>query len=117
MPRWGATAGGLILFLVLAGAMPGSLSPPPLAGNFYAVFPHNLLVSMFAPIFLFAVLALTLGVRKFWKDVAPGAASGAAITEATANALTLKYLDGGHGQRCNESDDQFTLLRRRFHHI
>jgi len=105
------------LFMVLAVPMAGSLLRTPLSGNFYAVFPHNLLVSMFAPIFLFAVLALTLGVRRFWQDVASGAASGAAMTEATANALTLKYLGGGHGQGCNESDDAFTLWRRRFHHF
>ena len=112
-----ATAAGLALFLALAVAMKGSLFHPPLAGNFFAVFPHNLLVSMFAPVFLFAVLALALGVRKFWKDVAPGAASGTAVTEATSNVLRLKYLDGGHGQGCNESDDAFTLWRRRFHHF
>ncbi len=97
--------------------MTGSLFHSPPAGNFYAVFPHNLMVSMFAPIFLFAVLALTIGVRKFWKDVAPGAASGAAVAEATSNALSLKYLGGGHGQGCNESDDEFTLWRRRWHHF
>ena len=112
-----AVAIGLALFMVLAVSMAGSLLRTPLAGNFYAVFPHNLLVSMFGPIFLFAVLALTLGVRRFWHDVASGAASGAAMTEATANVLTLKYLDGGHGQGCNESDDAFTLWRRRFHHF
>ena len=72
---------------------------------------------MFTPVFLFAVLALALGVRKFWRDVTPGAASGAAIAEATSNALRLKYLDGGHGQGCNESDDAFTLWRRRYHHL
>jgi citrate/tricarballylate utilization protein len=31
--------------------------------------------------------------------------------------LTLKYLDGGHGQGCNDEDDAFTLRRRRFHHL
>src|SRR5271165_446356 len=87
-----ATAAGLALFLALAVAMTGSLFHSQLAGNFYAVFPHNLLVSMFAPIFLFAVLALTIGVRKFWKDSVPGAASGAAVADATSNALSLKYL-------------------------
>jgi citrate/tricarballylate utilization protein len=107
----------LALFLVLAVAMSGSLLHKPLAGDFYAVFPHNLLVSMFAPIFLFAVLALALGVRKFWQDVAPGAMSGTALTEATSNVLRLKYLGGGHGQGCNEADDAFTLWRRRFHHF
>lgn len=112
-----ATAAGLALFLVLALTMTGSLLHKPLAGNFYAVFAHNLLVWMFTPIFLFAVLALTLGVRKFWQDVAPGSASGAAVAEATSNVLRLKYLDGGHGQGCNESDDEFTQWRRRFHHL
>jgi citrate/tricarballylate utilization protein len=37
-------------------------------GDFYAIFPHNLLVGLFAPVFLFAVLALGLGVRRFWRD-------------------------------------------------
>jgi citrate/tricarballylate utilization protein len=113
-----ATAVGLALFLVLATAMSGSsLLNHSHAGNFYAVFPHNLLVSMFAPIFLFAAVALAMGVRSFWKDVTPGAASRAAIGETTSNVLTMKYLDGGHGQGCNESDDAFTLWRRRFHHL
>ena len=31
--------------------------------------------------------------------------------------LRLKYLDGGHGQGCNNEDDAFTLARRRFHHF
>lgn len=31
--------------------------------------------------------------------------------------MTLKYLDGGHGKGCNEADDAFTLMRRRFHHF
>ena len=113
-----ATAVGLALFLALAAAMSGSsLLSHSHAGNFYAVFPHNLLVSMFAPIFLFALLALTMGVRSFWRDVTPGAASRAAIGETTSNVLTMKYLDGGHGQGCNESDDAFKLWRRRFHHF
>jgi citrate/tricarballylate utilization protein len=41
---------------------------------------------------------------------------GAAAAEAARDALLLKYLDGGHGQGCNEADDAFTLWRRRFHH-
>lgn len=111
-----ALAAGLALFLVLAVRMTGTLWHAPLSGNFYAIFPHNLLVSMFAPIFLFAALALSLGVRKFWREVSPGEATGTAVAEAGANVLRLKYLDGGHGEGCNESDDAFTLWRRRFHH-
>jgi citrate/tricarballylate utilization protein len=112
-----ALAAGLALFLVMAVAMKGALWHEPLAGNFYAVFPHNLLVLLFGAVFGFAVLALALGVRRFWRDVSPGAAPGAAIAEATHDALRLKYLDGGHGEGCNEADDAFTLSRRRFHHF
>ena len=112
-----ALAGGLAMFLLLAIAMNGNSWHAPLGGNFYQVFPHDLMVSMFAPIFLFAVLALTLGVRRFWQDVSPGAASGPAVAETTRDVLRLKYLDGGHGQGCNEADDKFTPWRRRFHHL
>ena len=115
-----ATAGGLALFLVLLLWMKGTLFHPPLAGNFYAVFPHNTLVAMFGVVFLFAVVALAIGVGKFWKTqstlLSQPVEAGAAL-EATKNALTLKYLDGGHGRGCNETDDAFTLARRRFHHF
>ena len=116
-----ALAAGLALFLLLAVALHGTLWNPPPARSFYQVIPHNLMVALFAPVFLFALLALALGVRGFWKDVSPGEraqdASGAAAAEATRDALRLKYLDGGHGQGCNEADDAFTLWRRRFHHF
>ncbi len=112
-----ALAVGLALFLMLAVALKGSLLHAPLQGNFYAIFPHNLLVSLFAPVFLFAVLALGLGVRRFWRDVTPGTgAPGAAVMEAVQDALRLKYLGGGHGEGCNNENDAWTLWRRRFHH-
>ncbi|MCU0937561.1 MAG: tricarballylate utilization 4Fe-4S protein TcuB [Burkholderiaceae bacterium] len=111
-----ALAFGLALFLVLALVLNGTLWPPPMAGNFYAVFPHNLMVGLFGPVFVFACLALGLGVARFWRDVSPGDASAAAAGEALRNVLQLKYLDGGHGQGCNDADDRFTLWRRRFHH-
>jgi hypothetical protein len=41
----------------------------------------------------------------------------AAALEATANVARLKFLDGGHGEGCNNADDRFTLWRRRFHHF
>src|SRR5476649_2026910 len=116
-----ALAGALALFLLLTIAINGTVWNEPLAGNFYRVFPHKLMVSMFAPVFLFALLALALGARRFWRDVSPGdlvkSAPGPAAAEATRDALCLKYLDGGHGQGCNEADAAFTLWRRRFHHF
>jgi citrate/tricarballylate utilization protein len=114
-----ALAAGLALFLVLATNMQGTGGGS--GAGFYAVFPHNLLVSLFAPVFLFACLALGMGVRRFWHDITP-ATSGAALTSPAANeaadaVLRLKYLDGGHGDGCNNADDAFTHARRRVHHL
>jgi citrate/tricarballylate utilization protein len=111
-----ALAAGLAVFLVLALALKGSLRHAPLAGDFYQVFPHELMVALFAPVFGFAVLALSVGVRRYWRVIGGQPAAAAAFGEATRDALQLRYLDGGHGEGCNEEDDRFTLWRRRFHH-
>ena len=110
-----ALAAGLALFIWLAADATAG------AKDFYAIFPHNFLVSLFAPVFLFAVLALALGVRRFWRDIGP-VTTGAPVTppaaaEATHDVLRLKYLDGGHGEGCNNEDDAFALSRRRAHHL
>ena len=88
-----------------------------MAGNFYAVFPHNVMVTMFGLVFGFSILALAIGVARFWRDVSPGQAGGNALAEAAADSLGLKYLGGGHGEGCNEADDAFTRSRRVFHHL
>ena len=112
-----ATAGALSLFLALVMIMRGTLLFTPLHGNFYAIFPHNTLALMFGTVFLFAMLALGIGVRRFWRTESPGPASAGAMAEASANVLQLTYLGGGHGEGCNNADDAFTLWRRRFHHF
>ncbi|HRG06821.1 MAG TPA: tricarballylate utilization 4Fe-4S protein TcuB, partial [Acidovorax defluvii] len=120
-----ALAAGLALFLVLGAVLQGggldALWGAHLGGNFYHLFPHNLLVGLFAPVFLFVVFALAMGVRRFWRDVTP-ATSGAPLSapatlEATDAVLRLKYLDGGHGDGCHNEDDAYTLKRRRAHHL
>ncbi|HEY4541390.1 MAG TPA: tricarballylate utilization 4Fe-4S protein TcuB [Noviherbaspirillum sp.] len=112
-----ALAVGLALFLVLVLARQGTLLHEPLAGNFYAIFPHNLMAAMFGVVFGFAVLSLGMGVTRFWRELKPGQATTPAAAEATKDVLTLTYLDGGHGEGCNEESDRFTLARRRFHHF
>jgi citrate/tricarballylate utilization protein len=74
------------------------------------------MVSLFLPIFAFAVLALGLGVARFWRQVSPGDAplsSKPAVAEAAHHALKLKHLDGGHGEGCHNEDDAWTHARRR----
>jgi citrate/tricarballylate utilization protein len=112
-----AVAIGIALCLMVLLALRGTIAHEPLAGNFYAVFPHGLMVGLFGAAFLYAIVALGVGARRFWGEWSPGPNSGAATTEATKDVLTLKYLDGGHGDGCNEASDRFTLARRRFHHF
>ena len=120
-----ALAAALALFMMLVLGGSGSSGQATAASGFYAILPHGLLVSLFAPVFLFAVLSLVLGLRRFWRAITPASPSdpsvktmsGAAMQEASLNALSLKYLDGGHGEGCNNDDDGWTLWRRRFHHL
>lgn len=118
-----AVGAGLALFLVLVLIINGSLWHAPLAGNFYAIFPHNTLVLMFGAVFGFAVLALMIGGVRFWGNISPpealknGTEAIVSATEAAKDVLTLRYLGGGHGEGCNNEDDRFTLWRRRFHHL
>jgi citrate/tricarballylate utilization protein len=112
-----ALAGGLAFFLILTILLKGSLVPAPLAGRFYAVFPHTTLALMFGIVFLFAVIALGVGVARFWRNQDPGGLSGVAIGEATHDVMSLRYLGGGHGEGCNNADDAFSLARRHFHHL
>lgn len=124
-----ALAVGLSLFLVLAIAMNGRLIHAPLKGNFYAIFPHNFLAVLFSIVFLYAILALGIGVVRFWREVSPMNSGDArdvaaiakarvpAAAEAVSDVAQLRYLGGGHGEGCNEEDDRFTLWRRRFHHF
>jgi citrate/tricarballylate utilization protein len=116
-----ALAAALAWFLGLMQQRLGTLWHAPLAGNFYAVFPHGLLVQMFGAVFAFVVLALGIGVARFWRTITPGVAPpgglGSAAAEAASDALRLRYLDGGHGEGCNNADDAWTPWRRRFHHL
>ena len=101
-----ALAAALALFLIMAVAMNGTLWSAQLGGNFYKLFPHNLLVGMFAPVFIFATFALAMGVRRFWLDITPATSGapldGPAAAEATDAVLRLKYLGGGHGEGCHQ---------------
>ncbi|HTT11723.1 MAG TPA: tricarballylate utilization 4Fe-4S protein TcuB [Burkholderiaceae bacterium] len=112
-----ALAGAFALFLVLAATRDGSLWQAQPSGDFYRVLPHGLMVALFGPVFLLAVMALGVGVVRFWRDITPGVVPRRAAAEAACDVLRLKYLDGGHGEGCNEEDDRFTLARRRWHQL
>ncbi len=124
-----ALAGGLALFLLLAGVIGGRSSRELPTAAFYAIYSHDLLAWVFGVVFLFALFALGVGASRFWREISPSKnidlgggpkiakICAPAFAEAASDAATLRYLGGGHGEGCNEEDDRFTLSRRRFHHF
>ena len=117
-----ALALGLTLFLQMtANFLNGANALTLDLSDFYSIYPHNTLVSLFLPIFGFVVLSFFMGVRRFLSDLrastSKAPAPGQALVDAAENALSLKYLGGGHGDGCNNEDDAFTKSRRYFHHL
>ena len=85
------------------------------AGDFYKLMPHNAMVTLFGAVFLYAILALTMSLRAFWRAI-NGKSSGAAVGEATGDAAHLKYLGGGGGG-CTSENEKPSATRRIFHHF
>src|SRR4051794_18488526 len=78
-----ATAIGLAWFMVLLLRVNATVRGQALAANFYAVFPHNALVLMFGAVFTFAVLALAMSGRAYWRATAqPSKPSGSSSAHA-----------------------------------
>src|SRR3981189_3877871 len=66
-------------------------------GAFYKLMPHKAMVVLFGAAFLYAILALVMGVRNFWRDISEPAGTpvqGTSLWQAIKDASTLRYLDG-----------------------
>ena len=88
-------------------------------GAFYRLMPHNAMAALFGAAFLYAILALAMGVRAFWRDISPpigGRAEAGSIVQAIRDAGELRYLHGG-GVGCYNEDDKPTDRRKNFHHL
>jgi citrate/tricarballylate utilization protein len=88
-------------------------------GAFYALMPHNAIAVLFGAAFLYAILALSMSVRAFWRDIGEPVgmrADAPSLWQAIRDAGSLRYLDGG-GVGCFNEDDQPTDRRRMFHHL
>src|ERR1700750_3316852 len=88
-------------------------------GAFYKLMPHNAMAALFSAAFLYAILALVMSVRAFWRDIGTpiGRKTGAkALFQAMRDAGELRYLHGG-GVGCYNEDDKPTDRRKLFHHL
>ena len=88
-------------------------------GAFYKLMPHNTMALLFGAAFAYAILAIAMGIRLFWKDIgAPAGTLGepASLWQAMKDASTLRYLDGG-GVGCMNDSEKPTDRRRLYHHM
>lgn len=88
-------------------------------GDFYQIISHESLVVVFSIAGLFSVLALGIGLKRFWKDSGEKLSdlfnlSTLAVT--VKEILRLKYLDG-NGWGCSYPGEEGSQSRRWFHHF
>lgn len=106
----------LLVLLLVPGEVLFAAHTGP--GAFYRVVPWGVM-SLAAAIPLgWSVLALAIGVARFWRagGDSSGAEMRAAAPEAIRGALTLRNLDGG-GAGCDEGYGSLSFQRKRFHHL
>lgn len=110
-------AGSMALVFILGGLLAGwrgLTEAPARAADFYAVFPHNVMVALFGAAFGFSLVAIAVGMVRFRRTL--GARRGAPAA-ATASALRLENLEGG-GEGCYHAsglDHPPSRLRKRLH--
>jgi citrate/tricarballylate utilization protein len=88
-------------------------------GAFYKLMPHNAMAALFGAAFLYAIVALIMGVRAFWRDIGEPVGmkmDAGALFQAIRDAGELRYLDGG-GVGCFNENDRPTDRRRLYHHF
>jgi citrate/tricarballylate utilization protein len=88
-------------------------------GAFYTLMPHNAMVALFGAAFLYAMIALVMGVRAFWRDIGEPIgmlAEPSSLWQAMKDAGQLRYLDGG-GVGCVNEDERPSDLRKIYHHV
>jgi citrate/tricarballylate utilization protein len=146
-PRWVAArfrdpsaraALGLALVFSVALTIPSlaiapkQLWPSDRSGNFYGVVPHDVMVTLFGLVLAFVLLALAMGVHRFWRHATapsddPTRRIGAAasvkkvrgirpIARALLEGLTLRYLHPASVD-CVAGEEDRTPWRRRLHHF
>ena len=88
-------------------------------GSFYAVLPHGVMAGLFGAVFAFVALSFLMSFARFWPDTGESVGefvNRVSLSSATADAASLRYLDGG-GEGCTYPDARPSFARRNFHHL
>ncbi|MDE2362147.1 MAG: tricarballylate utilization 4Fe-4S protein TcuB [Hyphomicrobiales bacterium] len=112
-------AASVAIFLFSFMRAPAFSNPATAPGGFYAIMPHNAIALLFGGVFVYAIAALGLSLRRFWTDIGEPAATLAAskpLWQAIRDAGSLRYLDGG-GVGCYNAGEKPDDVRRFYHHL
>jgi len=86
------------------------------AGAFYALISEGVMIAITGAAFLFAILAMAIGLFNFWRDTnSPSALDRPSFSAAFTDIFTLRNLGGG-GNGCNSRNETYSQARRYFHH-
>ncbi|KMK68817.1 tricarballylate utilization 4Fe-4S protein TcuB [Puniceibacterium sp. IMCC21224] len=106
-----ALVAGFALMFAAIAALPGG------GAGFYAWLSHGAMVAIFLPAFLLPLVAVAVGLRRYWNEVGGARVTWADLRDAVQSAGQMKNLSGGQGQGCNfEKGTRFSDARRHVHH-
>jgi citrate/tricarballylate utilization protein len=112
---------GMIALLLVAGLAvnASAVRDAGTSADFYAVMPHAAMVAVFGAVGAFVVVALTMGTRRFKRDLQLHGGSAPARRgsglRALRDVLSLRHLHT-RGEPCATAEETRTPWRRRFHH-
>jgi citrate/tricarballylate utilization protein len=104
-------AGIAVLFFALTALAPDS------GDGFYAYLSHAAMVAIFTPAFVFPLVVIAMGLRRYWAEVGGTRITMADLKTAFGDAARLRNLSGGAADGCNfEKGDRYSQARRHAHH-
>jgi citrate/tricarballylate utilization protein len=104
-----------VIFVWLSRIPLPAAANPEGAGAFYAVIPEGIMTAITGATFIFAIVAMAIGLLNFWGDTNSISAAESSFLSLLSDILTLRNLGGG-GDGCNNRDESFSQSRRYFHH-
>lgn len=103
---------GLLLVLREPGILFQVESGP---GAFYQIISHQLMVISATSTSGFAVMAIAIGLFRYWKHCKLDTIQGQHLRTATKNVAQMTYLGGDNEEGCNDINESFSNHRRYFH--
>ena len=110
-----ALAAALVVGIALLFWALAALTPEG-GDGFYAHLSHAAMVAIFLPAFLLPLVAIAVGLRRYWREVGGGPLRMAHLRAALLDAGRLRNLSGGAADGCNyEKGDRYSQARRHAH--